>query len=308
MSKIIAVVGATGSQGSSVITHLLNQSGYKLRALTRDPSKPAGQALAAKGVEVVKGDMANASELVAAFTGAHAVFAVTDFWAHMDGAREIADGQRIIDAAKEAKVEHFVWSSLDNVAEISKGKYNHVYHFDGKQKIETYLAKSGLNYTSVLPACYWENFVGQMAPRKDAEGDGYTLTMPLHPDSKIAGFEAKADMGTFVKPVILGGSKFYGKRIYAASEELTITEMIKTWSEVTGKKAKFQEVDGPTYQGILQSAGMPEPVAVEFTEMLLWFRDFGYYGGADIKPSHAIVTDKLVTWREFVEKNKNNFA
>lgn len=57
MSKVITVFGATGNQGGSVITHLLNDNQiskeFKIRGITRDTSKPAAQELAKKGVEVV---------------------------------------------------------------------------------------------------------------------------------------------------------------------------------------------------------------------------------------------------------------
>ena len=56
MSKIITVFGATGNQGGSVIKHVLADptlsKEFKIRAITRDSSKPAAKALADKGVEL----------------------------------------------------------------------------------------------------------------------------------------------------------------------------------------------------------------------------------------------------------------
>jgi uncharacterized protein YbjT (DUF2867 family) len=58
MSKLLTVFGATGNQGGSVVNavlaHPVLSKQFKLRGITRDPSKPSGQALAAKGVEVVQ--------------------------------------------------------------------------------------------------------------------------------------------------------------------------------------------------------------------------------------------------------------
>lgn len=57
MSKIITVFGATGNQGGSVVTALLNDPQtareFKIRGVTRDTSKPAAQELAKNGVELV---------------------------------------------------------------------------------------------------------------------------------------------------------------------------------------------------------------------------------------------------------------
>lgn len=57
MAKIITVFGATGNQGGSVIKEILADpvlsKEFRIRAVTRDPSKPASQALAQKGVDVI---------------------------------------------------------------------------------------------------------------------------------------------------------------------------------------------------------------------------------------------------------------
>lgn len=82
MSKIITVFGATGNQGGSVIASIQGNSKlsseYKIRGVTRDPSKPSGQALAGKGVELVKADLSDKESVKKAIEGSYAVFAVTN--------------------------------------------------------------------------------------------------------------------------------------------------------------------------------------------------------------------------------------
>lgn len=67
MSKLITVFGATGNQGGSVIKHLLADpflsQEFKIRGITRDTSKPAAQALAAKGVETIAVSLSNSQPL-----------------------------------------------------------------------------------------------------------------------------------------------------------------------------------------------------------------------------------------------------
>lgn len=55
--KVLVVFGATGSQGGSVIKSFLSDpkasQEFRIRGITRDPSKPNAKALAEKGVETV---------------------------------------------------------------------------------------------------------------------------------------------------------------------------------------------------------------------------------------------------------------
>ena len=157
-SRILVVLGATGSQGGSVITHFLDTPGWHIRALTRDPSKASAQALSAKGVELAKGDLSDPASLKAAFDGATAIFAVTDFWtlfqqpstwAQVTPTRpvgavaydlELAQAKSVIDAAAEVPtLEKFIFSSLQSVRKWSKGKYMHVFHFDAKAAATEYI-------------------------------------------------------------------------------------------------------------------------------------------------------------------------
>src|ERR1700748_2102273 len=72
--KLIAVIGATGQQGGSVVCALPAQGQVKVRALTRHPAKHRGLA-----DEVVEADLDRPETLEAAFAGAHGVFLVTNF-------------------------------------------------------------------------------------------------------------------------------------------------------------------------------------------------------------------------------------
>jgi hypothetical protein len=161
---LLVVVGATGTQGSSVVHAFLSASPpWRIRGLTRNPSSAASKALTAKGVEMVAADLDDPSTLPAAFAGATAIFAVTDFWgpfmalvqSHERQSRELKPGQTvnawayehelaqakaIADAAAQVPgLERFVWSSLTAAREISHGKYTWVYHFDSKADAAEYM-------------------------------------------------------------------------------------------------------------------------------------------------------------------------
>ena len=72
---LAVILGATGAQGGSVIKHLLaSDQPYRLRAITRDPSKPSGKTLSEQGVDVIKADITSEQDLTKAFDGAEIVF------------------------------------------------------------------------------------------------------------------------------------------------------------------------------------------------------------------------------------------
>src|SRR6201993_2427580 len=171
--KLIAVIGATGQQGGSVVRALQASAQFKVRALSRNPAKHRGLA-----DEVVEADLNRPETLNAAFEGAHGVFLVTNFWE--TGTDEITQATAGIRAAKEAGVKHFVWSTLPDVEAISGGKF-HVPHFTGKAKIDGIVREARFaHHTFVIAPFFYQNLVGQMAPQKQPDGtSGWAL--PIDP-------------------------------------------------------------------------------------------------------------------------------
>ena len=92
--KTIAVIGATGSQGKSVVNDLVNYHAFNVRAITRNLEKYSG-----KAHEVVFGDLNNLHSLKDAFKNAYGVFLVTNFW---EGADEMAQAKNAVDELYKA--------------------------------------------------------------------------------------------------------------------------------------------------------------------------------------------------------------
>jgi NAD(P)-dependent dehydrogenase (short-subunit alcohol dehydrogenase family) len=65
--KIIAVTGATGSQGGGVVNIMKKTPGWKVRAITRNVDSDAAKKLAADGVEVVQASFDDEESLKKAF-------------------------------------------------------------------------------------------------------------------------------------------------------------------------------------------------------------------------------------------------
>lgn len=159
MSKLIVVLGATGTQGGSVVTTFLKEPGWKIRALTRNATSASAQKLKDRGVhEVVTASLDDEASLVEAFRGAHTVFSVTDFWGpYYDPSNtekavaagkpknvwaadyEEQQGKNVFDAAAKTEgLQRLIFSGLSNATTWSKGKYPHVYHFDSKAHAAEY--------------------------------------------------------------------------------------------------------------------------------------------------------------------------
>lgn len=67
MTKIIAVTGATGSQGGGVVNVMSKTPGWKVRAVTRNPQSESAKKLAERGFEVVQASMDDEESLKKAF-------------------------------------------------------------------------------------------------------------------------------------------------------------------------------------------------------------------------------------------------
>ena len=264
-AKIITVVGATGAQGKGVVSAFLNNPAYQVRAITRNPSSAAGQALAAQGAEVVSADLNDVSSLERAFAGSHTIYAVTNFFepfiSHQDPQKamqvEIQQGINLARAAVStlSTLKHYIWSTLPNAKEISEGKYL-IPHFEGKNRIDAYirdeqpelLKKTTFfwvtwyhsNYTFPMFTPYWIPTAEKYVQIGNYRGDTPIVTIG----------DVSVNVGKFVKGVVErreeGGN---GQIVLAAIEGVRqAEEMLQAWAKAKGTKAQFLQVDGKAFR------------------------------------------------------------
>ena len=100
--QLIAVMGATGTQGGGVVDELLTRQRFAVRVLTRNPHSDKAKALQAKGCEVVQGDLTKPETLEPAFKNAYGAFVVTNFWDPGTMASETEQGTLAVKAASVA--------------------------------------------------------------------------------------------------------------------------------------------------------------------------------------------------------------
>jgi len=300
-APLVVVVGSTGNQGGSVIQALAESDRpYRIRGLTRDVAKPAAQKLVSQGVEMVGVSITldNAEAVYKAFAGANIAFIVTNFWEHLDMKREAAEGKMMVDAAKAAGVDLLIWSGLDSVSEISKGKYTTVDHFEGKAEITAYARQSGVPLITAQIGWYGTNHLlfDGYKPTKEADGS-YVLALPVGPDTVFPFIDAPHDYGQFVRKAIESPSFGPGSEILASSEDISIRDMLAQLSQITGKKVVHKRIGDEEF---MAATKFPHRVALELLDSTKFYEEFGLFGPKDTKPSRQDLPRTPRTWAEFV--------
>ena len=274
-TKPILVIGATGQQGGAVAKALLAK-GQKVRVMSRHPEKTAS--LAQAGAEVVQGNLTNQADLQMALRGVYGVFAMsTPFEAGMEA--EVRQGIMLADAAKQAGVAHYVYTSVG-----SAHRNTGIPHFDSKWTVEQHIRQIGLPATILRPVWFMENFTTFAKP--SAEG---VLMLPMKPARKLA-MVALKDIGEFGAAAFLRPKDFLGQAIDLAGDELTIPETAALLTKAMGRPIRYQEF--PMDQA---EAAMGHDLATMFR----WFNEVGY--AIDIPGLKQQFSIPLTTFAEWIK-------
>ena len=253
--QTILVTGATGKQGGAVLRHLRDR-GFPVRALTRDPAKPAARKLMGTGIEVVRGDLDDAASISRALDGVHGVFAVqTPYEAGMEA--EERQGKALASLASRAGVNHYVYSSVG-----SADQHTGIKHFDNKFRIEEHVRSLGMKYTILRPVFFMENLLGFSGTIANG-----VLAAPL-PSGRKLQMIAVDDIGAFAALALEHPGKWQGRAVDLAGDDVSMAEVAALLSRLLGREVKASEVPLAEYES---QAG------ADLAAMWRWFQETGYH-------------------------------
>jgi len=299
--KIIAVVGATGSQGGGLARAILDETdgAFTVRALTRDPESPKAKELAAGGAEVVAADLDDEASLRRAFTGAYGAFVVTNFWVRRTAAEEAARSRARMEldqaanaarAARDAGLRHVIWSTLEDtrphfahlgseLPTLTEG-YK-VPHFDAKGEANALFTALGVPATFLETTFYYEAFLAGQGPHR--AGDG-TLVLTNAMADKVMALVASEDIGRTALGIFRAGPRYVGRTVSIAGAHATGEELAAMFTRVLGEPVAYR----PMSHDEVRAAGWPG--ADEIGNMYQFYADASesFVGARDLALVRAL--------------------
>ncbi|MGI9309118.1 MAG: NmrA family NAD(P)-binding protein [Gammaproteobacteria bacterium] len=230
---MILLTGITGNNGGATANALL-EKGVKFRALVRDLDKAADWA--AKGVELVQGDLNDPATVLAALAGIDRAVLILP-----NG----EDQQRLelsfIETAKQAGLP---WILKLSSPEAVRGTTSPIplAHIAAEDAIMA----SGMNWTFVRPSFFMQNFRSSPASAK-ATGK---LSMPMG-DGTVALTDC-ADAGSFIAQVLTDDNSepHYGQcyDITGPDPVMDFNGIAKIIGEVIGQDVEYDDCDAAAFK------------------------------------------------------------
>lgn len=296
--QIIAVVGGTGAQGGGVVDALLASGQYAPRVVTRNPTSKSAEALARRGVEVVKGDLIEPGSLRAAFDGAYGAFIVTNFWDPGQMAKETEIGVAAVTEARDAGVQHLIWSTLPDAEKLTAGRLK-LRHFTGKAKVDAAVAAAGFpRYTFVQAPFYFQNFLGTLAPQPLPTG-GRGWAIPIDPSARVIHGGDVRDVGHAVAAAFSSGDSLpNGSYLAVCGGLYSFNDFVDTLN-AQGHDVQVQQVPAEAYDTFF-------PGAPEVRETFQYFEQCFYFGPereSRIAAARAVYPAGFTTFSDWAKLN-----
>jgi NADH dehydrogenase len=257
---MILVVGATGVVGGMTARGLLEQ-GKEVRVLVRRDSPSSQlvqQGLATSSEELIElgahpvhGDLRDRASLDAALEGVETVLSTANSATRggADNPQSVdLDGNRnLIEAAKDAGVEHFVFISLLGADPDHPAPF-----MQAKGQSEAVLRESGMGYTILAPTAFMEFWPAMVVGMPALQGQTVTL---VGEGSRRHSFVSNRDVAAFAVKAVDHPAARNEHLAIGGPEALTWRDVVATYERVLERSipVEFVAMGEPV-------PGLPEPM------------------------------------------------
>jgi len=248
----ILVIGGTGTVGSALVPELVGR-GVDVRVMSRSAGGSDGD-----GVERVAGDMSRPETLAPAFAGVDRAYLLTPL-----AQDEVLQGTNAIEAAREAGIERLVFQSiLDAAGGVG------IPHFESKVELLDRIRGSGLAWSVVAPASFYQNdvrlrdLIVEQGIYPNPIGNGGTNRVDVR---DIAGVAAAAllDAGYESREVAAVGP-----------DSWTGDGIAKVYSQILGREVRYTGDDLEAWAAQARSV-IPDWLVSDLVRMYAHFQDRG---------------------------------
>ncbi|KAF5682454.1 isoflavone reductase [Fusarium circinatum] len=277
MTSKIAIVGATGETGGSIVNGLLgSEAQFEITALVRPSSveKPATISLKERGIRIVPIDLGGShDELVSALTGIDTVISAIHY-------QSLDDEIPLSNAAKKAGVKRYVPCFFATIAPrgIMEAR-------DRKEAVLDHIQRIYLPYT-VIDVGWWYQIT---LPRVPSGKLDESLIFPNN-NNIIAGGDIPSaltdarDIGKYVAAIV-SDPRTINKRVLAYTETKTQNEVHKLVAKVVGEKPEPTALSKEQIEEMLA----PFKASTELNQMRAMYEYWKSWGvRGDNTPENAV--------------------
>jgi uncharacterized protein YbjT (DUF2867 family) len=285
------IIGATGMVGSE-ICRLLIAKGKPARAMVRETSDPVKvNNLKELGIQMVHGDLRNSSTFEPALQGVSTVITTASSipFSYVPGENDLETVDRegmknLIDAAVEAGVQHFIYTSLSGNIDLDIPLRN------ARRAVEKHLQESGMTYTILRPGYFMEVWLTAAVGFDGVIGKVQLCGNGTKPVSYIS----YKDVARFAVECLENPAAQNAVLELGGPEQLSQLEAVKLFEKVSGRKFEIQTI--PKEMLELQMNSASDPMQKSFSGLMLTLAD----GDAmDMQAVLAAFPLKLTTVKEY---------
>jgi NAD(P)H dehydrogenase (quinone) len=243
---MIAVTGASGKLGGATVRYLLERKVVpnSIAAVVRDPAKVTG--LSSQGVQVRRGDYTDPRSLEDAFGGVETLLFIST---NVVGEERMLHHRNIVNAARAAKVQHVIYTSVIKPAPDAKFAAS-----PGHFHTEALIRESGMRYTF-----FRNNLYADLVPVMFGEAV-QTGTLAHNGGDGRIGFVAREDIARALAAVLAEGEHTNREYPITAVTPYSLNDVAGALGKVSGKRIVYTPISSDEFRKALEAKGLPPPI------------------------------------------------